>query len=409
MNSRERIISTIEHREPDRVAIDFAGTTVSGISAIAYNKLKVHFGVSSPTRVFDVVQQLAMPDPIIQDQFSSDTVDINVLFLQDMHWYPVKLTDGSIAEFPDWYKPDILEDGSYVMKDKEGVIMSKMAASGSNFDQLIFPYEDGYPASFDRIDTAFEKINWIAHSHSKFVEIESTLLRNRVSALRKSSDKALVMSGGAKLLELGFFLRRMDNFLMDLYIDKKNVNRLLDTLLDAHMKSLEKKLETLGDIVDVIRFGDDLGMTSGPLLERSVFTEFLKPRYKELCNFVKEKSKMKIFFHTCGSVRSLIPDLIECGFDILNPIQTNSLGMDPLELKQEFGNEICFWGGGIDTSEILPTGNPDEVRRDVLHRCEILSAGGGFVFAPIHNIVAGVPAENIIAAYNAVKEFNGQL
>ena len=117
---------------------------------------------------------------------------------------------------------------------------------------------------------------------------------------------------------------------------------------------------------------------------------------------------MKIFLHSCGSVRQYIPDLIEAGFDILNPVQTNCKGMDPMELKQEYGREITFWGGGIDTASVLPTGSPEDVRRDVLERCEILSKGGGFIFAPIHNILPEVPPENILAAYEAVKEFNGQ-
>lgn len=115
---------------------------------------------------------------------------------------------------------------------------------------------------------------------------------------------------------------------------------------------------------------------------------------------------MKIFFHTCGSIRQYIPDLIEAGIDIINPVQTNAYGMDPGELKKEFGREMTFWGGGVDTSSVLPTAKPEEVRTDVLNRCEILSREGGFVFAPIHNILPEVPPENIIAAYDAVKEFN---
>ena len=209
------------------------------------------------------------------------------------------------------------------------------------------------------------------------------------------------------MLELGFFLRRMDNMLMDLLADHKNLSRLLDKLMELHLAGLEKKIRSLGDLVDVIRFGDDLGMTTGPFMDLDIFREFFKPRYKVLCDYVKQNSNMKIFLHSCGSIRQFIPDLIEVGFDILNPVQTNCYGMDAAELKQEFGREITFWGGGVDTASVLPSGTPETVRADVLNRCEILSRGGGFIFAPIHNILPEVPPENVIAAYKAVGEFNG--
>jgi uroporphyrinogen decarboxylase len=199
----------------------------------------------------------------------------------------------------------------------------------------------------------------------------------------------------------------MDNFLMDMITDEGKVSEMLDLFVDMHLASLEKKCRTLGDIVDVIRFGDDLGMTSAPFIDLDTFRKLLKPRYKILCDYVKKNSSMKIFLHSCGSVKQYIPDLIDVGFDIINPVQTNCYDMDPLELKREFGKNITFWGGGVDTSSVINRGTPEEVRRDVLDRCEIFSKDGGFVFAPIHNILAEVPPQNIVAAYNAVREFNG--
>ena len=133
-----------------------------------------------------------------------------------------------------------------------------------------------------------------------------------------------------------------------------------------------------------------------------------KPRYKILCDYIKQNSNMKIFLHSCGSIRQYIPDLIEVGFDIINPVQTNCYGMDPRELKNEFGREITFWGGGVDTASVLPLASTEEIRKDVLTRCEILSKDGGFIFAPIHNILPEVPPENIVAIYKAVQEFNGE-
>lgn len=408
MNSRERIRSAIEHREPDCIPVDFAASTVTGISAIAYNALKEKLGIETPTQVFDVVQQLAIPDEQLLEKFGSDAIDVNVLFMQDMKWMPVQLEDGSDALYPEWFCPTVEPGGDRVVRDRLGNIISRMPKGGSNFDQVFFPWEEGYPDNLESIYEAFQSINWVAHSHTNYVNIDEAELHHRVSALRNSTHRAIVMSGGAKFLEMGFFLRRMDHFLVDLFVDPVNASALLDKLLEIFIPRLEKKVRLLGDHVDVIRFGDDLGMTTGPLIDTETFRKFLKPLYREICDCVKKDSDMKIFFHSCGGIRPLIPDLIDAGFDILNPVQTNCDGMDAAGLKREFGKDITFWGGGVDTSSVLPSGTPEQVRKDVLERCEILGRDGGFIFAPVHNIVAGVPPENVIAAYDAVKEFNSE-
>ncbi len=406
MNSRERILCSIDHKEPDKIPIDLGASTVTGISAIAYNKLKKELGINSPTRVFDVIQQLALVDMDVIDSFGVDALDINRIFMDDLGWYAVTLGDGSLGNYPEWFHPEKDIDGSYFLRDDKGMVMSRMPKNGSCFDQTIFPWVNGYPVNYNTISEAFKSISWIAHSHTKYINVNENELRERTSILRNSTDRALVMSGGAKLLELGFFLRRMDNLLMDLLADQDNLSKLLDKLMELHLAGLEKKISAVGDLVDVIRFGDDLGMTSGPFMNMEVFRKFFKPRYKILCDYVKQNSNMKIFLHSCGSIRPFIPDLIEVGFDILNPVQTNCKGMEAKELKEEFGQEITFWGGGVDTALVLPSASPEEVRTDVLNRCEILSKNGGFIFAPIHNILPEVPAENILAAYEAVKEFN---
>ena len=407
MNSRERISAAINHRQPDRVPVDLAASTVTGISAIAYSNLKKHLGIAGPVRVFDVVQQLANVDMEIIDLFGVDALDINRISAETGEWYEVELADGNRVEFPSWYRPQKLPDGSWQTTDDEGRVLSRMPAGATCFDQTLFPYENGYPEDFDGLKAALQKISWVVHSHAS--RFDAGELRERLLRLREETDKALVMSGGVKLLELGFFTRRMDNFLTDLLVDREKLCEMLDRLVDMHLAGLEKKIEAVGDIVDVIRFGDDLGMKTGPFMDLDTFREVFKPRYKILCDYVKKHSGMKIFLHTCGGVRQYIPDLIEVGFDILNPVQTNSRGMDPEELKRDFGRDIVFWGGGVDTSSVINRGDTDEIRRDVLRRCEIFSRDGGFVFAPIHNILSEVPPQNIIAAYKAVREFNGEL
>lgn len=408
MTSRERIISAINHQQPDKVPVDLGGSTVSGISVQAYHNLKRELGIVKPTRVFDVVQQLANVDFEVIERFGVDVLDVNRLFTEnDSEWYDIEITDGLVAQFPNWFRPQKDNDGSWYTKDENGEVLSKMANGAASFDQMIFPWESGYPETFDNIKDAFKLINWMAHSHTNYINFNENELREKISKLRLTTNKAIVMSGGVKSIEMGFFLRRMDNFFMDLMVDKETVSRFLDKITDMHLASLEKKCRSVGDLVDVIRFGDDLGMTSGPFIDLETFRKLFKPRYKILCDYVKQNSNMKIFLHSCGSIRQFIPDLIEVGFDIINPVQTNCAGMDAAGLKKDFGKEITFWGGGIDTASVLSRGTPDDIRKDVLNRCEILSKDGGFVFAAIHNILAEVPPINIIAAFDAVREFNG--
>ena len=406
MNSRDRILLSLNHREADKVPIDLGSSTVTGISAIAYNNLKKHLNISGPTRVFDVVQQLANVDMEIINLLGVDALDINRLSTENNDWYEVSLADGSKAEYPSWFRPVKAEDGSWYTIDNDGTVLSRMPKGAAFFDQAFFPYQSEYPENLKGLKDAMKKISWIVHSHSS--NLNSAELREGLVNLKQSTNKAFVMSGGVKILELCFFIRRMDNLLMDLLMNQDKLSEVLDILVDMHLAGLEKKCSTIGDIVDVIRFGDDLGMTTGPFMDLDTFRKLFKPRYKILCDYVKSHSNMKIFMHSCGSMKQFIPDLIEVGFDILNPVQTNCYEMDLLKLKKEFGKDLTFWGGGVDTASVLNQATPEEVRKDVLTRCEILSKDGGFVFAPIHNILSEVPPQNIMAAYNAVKEFNGE-
>jgi uroporphyrinogen decarboxylase len=404
MNSRERILSAINHIQPDKVPIDLGSSTVTGISAIAYNNLKRHLKIESRTRVFDVVQQLANVDMEVINLFGVDALDINRVSTEGNDWYDVELSDGSKAQYPSWFRPVRADDGSLYTLDKDGTVISKMAAGAPFFDQMHFPWENGYPQSTGDLKEVMKKISWVVHSHAS--NLNETELRAKLIAMKDSTNKALVMSGGVKLLELGFFIRRMDNLLMDLMTEEAKLSEMLDILVEMHLAGLEKKCRNLGDIVDVIRFGDDLGMTTGPIMDLETFRKFFKPRYRILCDYVKKHSNMKIFMHSCGSMKQFIPDLIDVGIDILNPVQSNCYQMDLVALKNEFGRDITFWGGGVDTASVINRGTPQDVRRDVLIRCEILSRDGGFVFAPIHNILSEVPPQNVLAAYNAVREFN---
>ncbi|GMQ57376.1 uroporphyrinogen decarboxylase family protein [Vallitalea sediminicola] len=413
MTSRERILAAINHKQPDKVPIDLGATPSSNISAIAYNNLKKKLDIKKGhTRVYDVVQQVVVPEDQILDRFSVDVVDLGRVYNnKDEDWYDYTLADGSTAQYPKWFQPKKEVNGSYTAYHSDGTLIAKMPQGATFFDQTIFPYIDGYPNDYKDIDKAMDKVLWSYLVHSPWDHAGEPdfwiNLRKKAIELRNSTDKAIMIVCGCNLLEWGTFLRRMDNFLMDCYIDQVNVEKLLDKLLEIHLNTLEKVCESVGDIVDILRFGDDLGMDSGPLIGPDVYRKLFKPRHTMLCDYVHKHSNMKTFLHSCGSIYSLLPDLIEAGYDVINPVQTTANGMDPAILKTEFGKDITFWGGGCNTRWVLNRGTTEEVREHVLSNLEIFSPDGGFVFNQEHNIMPDVPAENIIAMYNAVKEFNG--
>ena len=197
--------------------------------------------------------------------------------------------------------------------------------------------------------------------------------------------------------------------MMDLAEGGAFCDYLLDHMCDNIMHNLGLYMEAVGDLLDVIVFGDDLGTQAAPQLSPDLYQETIHPRHKRLYSYVRSHyPECRVFLHSCGSIHDLIPMLIDEGVQVLNPVQTSATNMDPRELKKRFGADLVFWGGGLDTQKVLPTGTPQDVRRMVLERMEILAPGGGFVFCQIHNIQANVPPANILAMYNAVREFNGQ-
>lgn len=415
MNSRERVLAAIAHKQPDQVPVDLGSTPSSGISAIAYSNLLKAIGRTDlPVQIYDVVQQLAQPDMSIIDRFGVDVLDIGRAFnTEEKDWHETILANGDKAFYPIHFNPVKQADGSYHCYDEDGKrLLALMPQGATFFDQSYFPYINGFPENYDTLDEEMGRILWSRYVHSPWDHTQDPdfwkTLREKTLQLRASTDKALMIVCGCNLFEWGTFLRRMDNFLMDLLCEPDQVARMLDQLLERHLATLAKVCDSVGDIVDIIRFGDDLGMTSGPFMDVDTYRSLFKPRHKQLCDYVKTHSQMHTFIHSCGSISSLMPDLIEAGIEIFNPVQTNARQMEPEFLKKEFGQDCTFWGGGVETVGTLNNGTPEQVREQVLERLEIMSAGGGFVFNTVHNILPDVPPQNILAMFDAVKEFNGR-
>ena len=409
MTARERILTSIAHKEPDAIPIDLGSTPSSGISAIAYNRVKEHLGINGePTKVYDVVQQLAEPSEAIIDRFDVAALDIGRTFTTDPDdWYDITLADGSTAQYPAWFTPKLSEDGAWHAANKNGLEIARMPEGATFFDQTHFPYIDGYPDNYAKLGDAMDTVLWSAFVHSPWDKAGEKdfwqNLRNRALELREQTDKALVIVAGCNLFEWGTFLRRMDNFLMDIYLEPDQVERLLDALLEVHLETLGHVCEAVGDVADIIRFGDDLGMDSGPFMAPELYRKLFYPRHKQLCEYVHSNSQMHTYLHSCGSISTVLPHLIDAGFEVINPVQTNVQHMDPAFLKKEFGKDVTFWGGGADTRYVLNRKSPEEVSEHVKQQVDILGKDGGFVFAAIHNIMPDVPPENVVAMFDTVK------
>jgi len=403
MTSRERVLTACNHREPDRVPIDFSGHPSSGIAALAYAKLRDYLGLPKKTiRVYDPIQQLAIVDDDLMERFGVDTINMARGFaLTEESWADWTLPDGTPCKVPAWALPQ-KEDGRWVFRSKSGRMISHMPEGAPYFEQTYFPFADeNGPRT---IPEAMQESMWhvMVCPPGPWVDLEQ--LREGAKRLRQNTDKAILGGFGGSLLEAGQFLYRNDNFFMLLAGEPEKAHKFLDGLVEIYMPKLEKFLGAVGEYIDIIRFGDDLGMQTGPQISPRMYREFFKPRHKLMWNRAKQLANVKVMLHCCGGVRELLPDLIDAGLDAINPVQISCAGMNARELKAEFGKEMVFWGGGCDTQTILPNGTPEAVRQHVREQVGILRPGGGFVFQQVHNILANVPPENIVAIFEALHE-----
>lgn len=412
MTSRERVLAALNHHEPDRVPIDFGGTPVTGIGAIPYYKLKKYLGIKSGhVRIIDVLQQLAQPEDEILERFQVDVLDVGRAYnLNDADWYDINVY-GIEAQYPAWFRPSYNKEGYYEIID-EGVVLARMPQNGFFFDQIYYPYLEGYPDNFSNFSTAMRKTPGYHCPPPPFDHMKQKKfwqhLRETALNLREKTQKILTLNVGGGLFEAGTSLRRLDKMLIDIFRNPAQVEKFMDTIQEFNLVSLDFICKYLGDAIDVIRIGDDLGGNDGPFFSPQTYRKLFKPYLAEMCDYIKKHSSMKIFFHSCGSIYPLIPDLIDAGIDILNPVQINIKYMDPKKLKAEFGDALTFWGAGADVRNIVSRKTPIEIKKHVTELLNIYSPGGGFVFGSIHNITPEVPPENVVAMFDAVQQYNEQ-
>ncbi len=405
--SRDRVMDALNHREPDRVPVDFGAHRSSGIMAIAYRKLRRYLELPQrPIRVYDMIQQLAVVDQDLLDLFGIDTIELGRGFsLDEGDWKPWTLPDGSECLIPIYV--DVRKEGdNWHLFSPTGRAVGVQRKGMLYFDQIYWPFLEGVPENLSDLDTVLTDIMWSISTPPNLSLVGHDELREQAKSLRESTDRAIIGLFGGNVVEIPQFLCRIDNFLWLMGAEPETVDRLLDRLVEIHLQNLASYLDAVGPYIDIILFGDDMGMQSGPQFSPEMYRRYFNTRHRLLWGRAKELADVKVMLHCCGGIRPLMADMIDAGLDTTNPVQTSCAGMGFQGLKRDFGQSLCLWGGGCDTQTMLPAASPEEVRIHVMERLEALTPGGGFVFQQVHNVMADVPPENVVAMFEAVREFN---
>ncbi|HUX14847.1 MAG TPA: uroporphyrinogen decarboxylase family protein [Phycisphaerae bacterium] len=377
--SRERVLAALDHREPDRVPIDLGGNQ-TGIHKGAYRKLIDRLGLDEEIVIMDLVQQLAQPSERVLERLRVDTRYVAAGGAKSFTGGVVRRERGGRVwhDFTDefgvtWSMPD---DEPFYFD------ISHSPLAGLSLDEI-----RAYPFPKGDDPTRFEG------------------LRDRALRLRNETPYAVISGISGVVYEICWYMRGLENLFIDMMTQPQVLEAIIDRTLGFWLDWFRLFLDEAADVVDVIMIGDDLTGQNGPLFAPRIYRQIIKPRQKRLVQYIRSRTKAKIWYHSCGAVLEYLPDLLDNGIDILNPVQISAKGMDPARLKAEFGDRLVFWGGGIDTQHVLPRATPQEVREHVRRNIEAFKPGGGYVFNNVHNIQGDVPPENVLAMFDAAYEF----
>jgi len=372
MTPRERLLTALNHEQPDRAPIDLGGI-VTGIHVNAYNGLKQLLGIEEETVILDFKQQLARPSDAVLEALGVDT-----------RFLDAGLRAQAAVETDE-------DEGYYLYTDAWGILWRMPKSKPLYYDMANHPLAGLSAEDLDHYDIPAPL----------GVDDPGVVAMGEIARdLHENTDYGLVVFGPASFFEFAWYLRGFENYMMDMVLNEAFLDKLLDILLEQHLAYWAAHLKHIGQYVQVVQVADDLGHQGGPMMSLELYDRFVHPRHREVISFIKARTDAKVFQHSCGAVRQFLPRLIENGIDILNPVQVTAEGMDAAELKAEFGDRLCFWGG-IDTQHILPNGTPGEVAAETRRIVGILGEGGGYVVNTVHNIQADVPPENILALFQA--------
>ncbi|MCD6082946.1 methyltransferase [Candidatus Aerophobetes bacterium] len=417
MSPRERVRKAISHQEADRIPVDLGSTLVTGIQASTYAKLRRALGLKDePVKIADPFQMLSYVEMEVIERLGIDTIGLwlptTIFGFKREGWKPWRLFDGTKVMVPEKFNTTTDEKGNiylYPEGDTSAPPSGKMPQGGYYFDVIVRQ---------EAIDE--EKLDpeeWVRQQYSVFSEEELKYLERTADALYKNTELSIV----GEFVDAGFGdialvpapmvrypkgIRDPQRWIMAHLEHPEYIKGIFELQCEIALKNLELSYEAVGDKIDVIMVsGTDFGTQSGPFISPDMYREIYKPFHKRINDWIHENTSWKTFYHSCGSIVAFLDDFVEAGVDILNPVQTSAKDMDPKMLKERYGDKLVFWGGGVDTQRTLPFGSPEEVRRQVSERCRIFGKGGGYVFSAIHNIQQKVPIENLMAMFEAVREF----
>ncbi len=399
MNPRERIRTALAHHQPDRLPIDFGGMRSTGIQAVAYNKLLTHLGLKGEsTRLYDIFQQLAEPSETMVDRFNGDVLQVHRLCpafgVDILEWKDGRLPDGSACLVPKGFNPVRNAKGGLDVVHA-GQVIATMPEGGLYFDQVIHPYADAVtPADVETI--IIEPLD----------DREAGFLASQAARKRAASDKALLFAFGGNILEAAQLDFGYETFYMNLALEPQLMHYYFGRLAEYYIQALDTLIPAMADDIDLIQFGDDLGTQEATQISVDMYREMIKPYHTRIFHHARRRwPRLKVFFHSCGAIADLIPDLVDAGVEVLNPVQISAKGMDPARLKREFGKDLSFWGGGVNMQQTVVTGSIQDIKDEARRNIEIFSKDGGYVFTQVHNIQANVPPEKVLAIYEAAAEF----
>jgi hypothetical protein len=419
MDSRERISAALQYKKSDRIPVDFGGTPVTGINAGIVYLLRQKIGLDPPGTPVKLIEPYQMLGEIKEDLI--DYLGIDTIGLKKQYNFFGFKNDGW-KEWDGYHRVLLLVPKDFnTFPNEKGEIYIYPEGDISSGPSGVLPKDGWY---FDlivrqneinddklRIEDNLEESTEISNKKVEY-------LSNEVKRLFDTTDKAIIANfGGTSIGDIAHIpgpglknpkgIRDIAEWYMSISTRKKFVMEIFDRQVNLAINNWDKIYKEVGNrITAVLISGADFGMQTNTLISKDTYREMFLPFHKEVNDWVHKKTKWKTFLHTCGSIEILIDDFIEAGFDILNPIQTSAAGMDMKKLKEKYGRRIIFWGGGVDTQNILPFGNPEDVKKDVTRRLKVFSQNGGFVFNAIHNIQSRVPIENILAMFEALNDFN---
>jgi len=417
MNSRQRVQKALSHENPDYVPLDLGASAVTGMHASSVCQLRQALGLDSPGTPVKVVEPYQMLGEIAADLVEALGIDVvglggtRTLFgFENRDWKPWTLFDGTPVLVPEAFNTEPEPNGDILMYpegDQSAPPSGRMPKGGYYFDTIVRQ---------EPIDEASLNVEDNLQEFGPISDDELNHFAREAERLYTETDKAILANFGgtafgdialvpAPWLKYPKGIRDVAEWYMATAAQPDYVYEVFDRQCQIALKNLPKIYEAVGDRVTAVFItGTDFGTQDGPFISPQAYRTLYQPFHRRVNDWIHENTPWKTFIHSCGSVVGLLPDIVEAGFDVLNPVQCSAAGMDPKTLKDRFGAHLAFWGGGVDTQKTLPFGTPEQVREEVRERISIFGQGGGFVFNTVHNVQANTPVENLVALYETVKE-----